>query len=97
MIVLDSSFLIAFHNTRDGHHAAASRIMVQFVGGKWGRGLLLEYVFLETVTAIKARMNAATATSAGTTLLEAVEIDFVPCSEISPEHSIPFVAIARTT
>ena len=44
MIVLDSSFLIAFHNTRDAHHESAAGMMARFLDGEWGRGLLLEYV-----------------------------------------------------
>lgn len=82
MIVLDSSFLIAYYNTRDVHHAAAARIMVQLLGGKWGQALLLEYVFLETVTVLRARRDVKVATTVGMTLLEASEVDFVPCSGI---------------
>jgi predicted nucleic acid-binding protein len=82
VILLDSSFLIAYYNTRDVHHAAAARTMVQFLGGKWGQGLLLEYVFLETVTVLRARRDLKVATTVGTILLEANEVDFVPCSEI---------------
>lgn len=82
MIVLDSSFLIAYHNTRDVHHAAAARIMIQLLGGKWGQGQLLEYVFLETLTVLKARRDVALAESVGRTLLNAAEIDFIPCSPI---------------
>lgn len=33
MIVLDSSFLIGFHNERDAHHHAASALMDQFLAG----------------------------------------------------------------
>ena len=50
MIVLDSSFLVGFHNERDAHHQTASALMDQFLVGKWGRGLLLEYIFLEVTT-----------------------------------------------
>lgn len=82
MIVLDSSFLIAYYNTRDVHHASAARTMIQFLGGKWGQGLLLEYVFLETVTVLRARRDVKVATTVGNTLLQAGEIDFVPCSDI---------------
>lgn len=82
MIVLDSSFLIAYYNTRDVHHAAAARTMIQLLGGKWGQGLLLEYVFLETVTVLRARRDLKVATTVGRTLLQASEIDFVPCSDI---------------
>jgi predicted nucleic acid-binding protein len=81
-IVLDSSFLIAYHNTRDAHHAAAARVMAQVVAGKWGRALLLEYVFLEVVTVLRARRGFEIATTVATTLLDAAEVDFVPCSDL---------------
>ena len=82
MIVLDSSFLIAFYNERDAHHAAASRLMDQFLTGTWGRGLLLEYVFLEVVTVLLLRRDHKVATQAGRILLDAEELEFVPCSDI---------------
>ena len=82
MIVIDSSFLIAYHNTTDIHHAAAARAMVPLIAGKWGRGQLLEYVFLEVVTVLLARRGKAVASSVGTQLIGAVELDFVPCSDV---------------
>jgi predicted nucleic acid-binding protein len=104
MIVLDSSFLIAYYNTRDIHHPAAARTMVQILGEKWGRGLLLEYVFLETVTVLRARRDAGVAASVGKTLLSAAELDFVPCSGVFNEafeifqrlrqHNLSFVDAA---
>ena len=81
MIVLDSSFLIAFHNPKDAHHAAASVVMERFLASEWGKGLLLEYVFLEVVTVIMLRLDLAAATGAGRILLEAEELEFVPCSD----------------
>jgi len=50
VLILDSSFLIAFHNKNDVHHAAATKVMEDFLRGEYGRALLLEYVFLEVVT-----------------------------------------------
>jgi predicted nucleic acid-binding protein len=107
VIVLDSSFLIAYYNTRDVHHAAAARTMVQLIGGKWGQGLLLEYVFLETVTVLRARRDLKVATTVGKTLLQASEIDFVPCSDIfidafdvfcrDRSHDLSFVDAAIVT
>jgi predicted nucleic acid-binding protein len=81
LIVLDSSFLIAYHNTRDVHHAAATRAMVHLAAGEWGQALLLEYVLLEVVTVLRARRDHAVAVAVATKLLEAREIDFVPCSD----------------
>lgn len=81
VVVLDSSFLIAYHNTRDAHHAAAARGMLRLVGGEWGRALLLEYVFLEVVTVLMARRDLSVASEVATRLLAAREVDFVPCSD----------------
>lgn len=82
MIILDSSFLIAYHNTRDVHHAAAARAMVRLAGGEWGQALLLEYVFLEVVTVLRSRTNLKVATTVGAALLQAREVEFVPCSDL---------------
>jgi predicted nucleic acid-binding protein len=81
MIVLDSSFLIAYHNTRDIHHAEAARAMVHLAAGEWGTALLLEYVFLEVVTVLRARRGAPTALFVSEQLLDAREVEFVPCSQ----------------
>lgn len=82
MIVLDSSFLVAFHNTRDVHHERACEIMEEFLRGRWGGGLLLEYVFLEVVTVLLARRKLEVASDVAAALLEAKELEFVPCSEL---------------
>lgn len=95
MIVLDSSFLIAFHNERDAHHAAARSVMGDFLDGRWGQGLLLEYVFLEVVTVLRARRSLATAATVGNVLLAAKELDFVPCSNLFAESWRTFTTLAE--
>jgi len=82
VIVLDSSFLIGFHNERDAHHNAACALMERFLNGEWGRGLLLEYVFLEVATVLRLRRNLGVAARVGRLLLDADELDFVPCSDL---------------
>jgi predicted nucleic acid-binding protein len=82
VIVLDSSFLIGFHNERDSHHQAALTLMDRFLAGEWGRGLLLEYIFLEIVTVLLVRRNYAVAARVGRILLDAAELEFVPCSDL---------------
>ena len=82
MIVLDSSFLIAFHNERDSQHEPARVLMREFLNGRWGKGLLPEYVFLEVVTVLLVRRNLPTAVRTGRLLLEAQELEFVPCSDV---------------
>jgi predicted nucleic acid-binding protein len=96
VIVFDSSFLIAFHNERDAHHQSASTFMDQFLAGKWGRGLLLEYVFLEVTTVLLARRDLSVARRVGNILLEAEELEFVPCSDLFPEIFRAFRKQTRT-
>jgi len=90
MVALDSSFLVAYFNTRDVHHAAAARAMVQLVGGQWGQALLLEYVVLEVATVLQARCGLEAASLAVAGLLEAREVDFVPCSDLFLETLATF-------
>ena len=82
MVVLDSSFLIAYHNRRDVHHAAAASVMGRLAGGAWGPALLLEYVFLEVLTVLLARRGLDVASKVGDLLLRARDVEFVPCSDI---------------
>lgn len=81
MIVLDSTFVIAYHNERDLHHAAATQVMGPLLDGARGESLLPEYVFLEVVTLLAARLGLDAAVDAGETLLNARDVEFVPCSE----------------
>jgi predicted nucleic acid-binding protein len=81
VIVLDSSFLVAFLNTRDAHHRAAKVVVEGLVRGDWGPALLPEYVFLEVVTVLAARRSIEVAISAADVLLRAREVEFVPCSQ----------------
>ena len=85
MIVLDTSFLVAFHNEGDVHHGAATEVMSRFLDAEWGPGLLLEYVFLEVVTVLRLRLDLIAAVEVGETLLRARELEFLPCSEIFME------------
>ena len=82
MILLDSSYLIAFHNSRDVHHQAAADVMSDLLRGRWGQVLLPEYVFLEVTTVIAARRGVAKAAEVGRVLLQAQEVEFVPCSDL---------------
>ena len=82
MVVLDSSFIVAYHNERDLHHAAARPAMDRLRAGEWGAALLPEYVFLEVVTVLAARRDLPTAVRIGDLLLAAREVELVPCSDI---------------
>lgn len=81
MIILDSSLLVAHRNATDAHHRAAAAAVPRIVAGDWGPALLPEYVFLEVVTVVAARQGLAVAVALGQELLDAREIEFVPCSE----------------
>ena len=81
-IVLDSSFIVAYHNQADVHHEAARAVMARFLEGAWGEGIVLEYVFLEVVTVLQMRLGHEAATSVAALLLEARELSFVPCSDL---------------
>jgi predicted nucleic acid-binding protein len=96
VIVLDSSFLIGFHNERDGHHQAARALMDRFLAGEWGKGLLLEYIFLEIVTVLLVRRDHAVAARVGRILLDAAELEFVPCSDLFVETMQDFSIQAGT-
>lgn len=82
MIVLDSSFLIAFHNQNDAHHPAAAQAMAHFLAGRWGRGLLAEYVFLEVTTVLALRLDKSEAVRVGELLLQSQELELVLCSDL---------------
>jgi predicted nucleic acid-binding protein len=97
VIVLDSSFLIGFHNERDAHHQAALTLMDRFLAGEWGKGLLLEYIFLEIVTVLLVRRDHAVAVRVGRILLDAAELEFVPCSDVFLETFQNFSTQAGTT
>ena len=56
--------------------------MDRLLEGEWGEALLLEYVFLEVATVLAARRDLQTAVAVCETLLQAREVEFVPCSGI---------------
>lgn len=96
MIVLDSSFLIAFYNERDVHHERARLLMERFLAGAWGEGLLLEYVFVEIATVLLARRNLSVASRVGQLLLDARELEFMRCSGYFDETMSSFTSQSGT-
>jgi predicted nucleic acid-binding protein len=85
VVVLDSSFLVAYHNTRDVHHPAAAATMQRVAAGEWGRALVLEYVLAEVATVLLARRGLETAARVAAALLGSREVDFAPCSNFFSE------------
>ena len=56
--------------------------MERFLAGEWGPALLPEYVFVEVATVIAARRDLRTAVAVGEILLNARDVEFVPCADI---------------
>jgi predicted nucleic acid-binding protein len=81
VIILDSSFLVAFHNRRDIHHGRAAAAMERLLNGDWGAALLPEYVFLEVATVIAAKVGPGESVGVGKVLLDAADLEFVSCSD----------------
>ena len=82
MVAFDSSFRIACHNTRDVHHAAAAQAMSPLTAGRWDPVLLPEYVLLEVVTVLLIRRGLDVASRVARVLLDAREVELVPCSPL---------------
>lgn len=75
MIFLDSSFLVAFQVEGDSNHGVAVKIMYDIVRGKYGRPIVSDYIFSETVTVILARTRSARkAAQAGEAIRRSYEI-----------------------
>lgn len=75
MIVLDSSLLIAFKVKNDIHHEKAAALMKQVALGKFGRPLISDYIFDETLTGILVRSkNHKLAVDYGKELLSSVDM-----------------------
>lgn len=96
MIVLDTSFLVGFYNERDAHHTQSSIWMRDFLDGRWGKGLLLEYVFLEVMNILLVRTGLASAASTANLPLESEELEFVPCSDLSADTVKAFAGQGNT-
>jgi predicted nucleic acid-binding protein len=76
MIVLDTSFYVAYKNTRDEHHAAAAAAWEEVVAS--APILLHEYALAEITAVLVRRLGTATAAAHATELLEAAEVEVVP-------------------
>lgn len=82
MIFLDSSVIIAYKNADDTNHTRAVEIFSRLNEGKYGKGVISEFIFTEvtTVLALKRDLNAAT--DVGNILLDAKEIEIMKASDV---------------
>lgn len=55
--------------------------MDNFLGGHWGEGLLLEYVYLEVINVLLVRTDLDKAVHTSKMVLESEELQFIPCSD----------------
>lgn len=94
MIAIDSSFLVAVYNLRDVHHAAATRAALRLQTGEWGQGLVLDYVFAETMNVLHLKVGLSTAASAGRSILTAHDLRLAGGAEWLPMAFDAFVSQA---
>ena len=52
MILLDSSFIIAYKVEDDEHHEKASRLIDKIVTGEYGPPVITDYIFDESITVV---------------------------------------------
>ncbi len=57
MIILDSSFIVAYYNTADSNHNKAIGIMKGLGAGEYGDIFITDYIFDETVTVAFVRLK----------------------------------------
>jgi predicted nucleic acid-binding protein len=75
MILLDTSFIVAFYNTRDENHQKAVRVMEEIVKEKYGEVLITDYIFDESITVIFIRLKSLSkAVKIGEAIIKSAEI-----------------------
>ncbi|HLC32019.1 MAG TPA: PIN domain-containing protein [Candidatus Nanoarchaeia archaeon] len=57
MILLDSSFVVAYYNELDDHHSRALILMKDIINGSYGEVCISDYVFDESVTVLLLRLK----------------------------------------
>ena len=57
MILLDTSFIVAFYNIRDENHLRAKNLMPDIINGKYGYLYISDYIFDEVITVIFGRLK----------------------------------------
>lgn len=74
MILLDTSFLIAYFNQKDANHQKAMNSVQDIVGKKFGTPYMTDYIFGETVTVALIKMkDLDRATRIGDYMLKALQ------------------------
>ena len=83
MIILDTSFIVAFYNIRDENHLKATNLMEDVTAGKYGKLFITDYIFDESMTVVFIRLKSLSETvkigeliRKSTELLEVEKSDF---------------------
>ena len=82
MIFLDSSAIIAYKNADDINHKKAADIFQKLNAGKYGIGVISEFVFSEVTTVLALRKSMDAAKEVGSVLLDGREIEIMKASEV---------------
>lgn len=82
MIFLDSCIITAYKNADDINHKKAVEIFQRVSEGKYGRGVISEFIFSEVTTVLALRKNLEAAKDVGNILLDAKEIEIIKASNI---------------
>ncbi len=72
-VILDTSFLVAFYDLDDDNHKRADEFIKEFEGGKFGRLIISDYIFDETITLLKKYIGNKKTTEIGKYLLNSLE------------------------
>ena len=79
MILVDTGVIAAFYNSRDEHHSRSLELLNNLRQGKYGTGILTDYVLDETVTLLYVRSkNADIALQAGEVIITEKLGKFLP-------------------
>lgn len=83
MILLDTSFIVAYYNIRDENHSKAEDLMEDLEAGKYGTLCITDYIFDESTTVAFIRLKSLSETvkigeliRKSTGLLEVEKSDF---------------------
>ncbi|MCZ7396741.1 MAG: PIN domain-containing protein [Candidatus Methanoperedens sp.] len=82
MIFLDSSAIIAYKNADDVNHKKAVEIFQKLNEGKYGIGIISEFIFSEVTTVLALRKSIDAAKEVGNVLLNAKEIEIMKASDV---------------
>lgn len=62
MIILDTSFIVSYYNTRDENHKKAVELMKDIINRKYGNLYITDYIFDESVTVVLIRLKSLSRT-----------------------------------